>query len=153
MWYLNENKLLHNTKQSWYNTSELLLRMTESIYSSFDNNGISYTVKIYWWLNSFIKDRIGQVVLNRINFSERKFEFGVPFTPSITFKNKRKYPKMKLKLDGKDIEETDQIFIIFVDQQMTFLQYINYIYGKASKKLGYLTFLCSYKGIRPSLSV
>ena len=26
------------------------------------------------------------------------------------------------------------------------------MYGKASRKLGYLTFLCSYKGIRPSLA-
>ncbi|ETO15454.1 hypothetical protein RFI_21910 [Reticulomyxa filosa] len=36
---------------------------------------------------------------------------------------------------------------LIVDQQMTFQQHINYVYGKASKKLGYLTFLCSYKFI------
>ncbi|ETO08960.1 hypothetical protein RFI_28428 [Reticulomyxa filosa] len=51
----------------------------------------------------------------------------------------------------KNIEEADYVKYLglFVDQQMTFQQHINYVYGKASKKLGYLTFLCSYKGIRP----
>ncbi|ETO15718.1 hypothetical protein RFI_21646 [Reticulomyxa filosa] len=45
MWYLNENKSLHYARfQSWHNTSELLLRLTESIYSTFDNNGVSYDV-------------------------------------------------------------------------------------------------------------
>ncbi|ETN99750.1 hypothetical protein RFI_37717, partial [Reticulomyxa filosa] len=78
-------------------------------------------------------------------------------TQSITFKmkNKKKYPKMKLKLDGSNIEETDYVKYLglIVDQQMTFQQHVNYVYGKAAKKFGYLTFLCSYKGICPSLSL
>ncbi|ETN99055.1 hypothetical protein RFI_38432 [Reticulomyxa filosa] len=73
--------------------------MTEPIYSSFDNNGLSYAVlldissaydsvwryglrnkmrkkfglkgRMYWWLDSFLKDQIGQVVLNGINSNER----------------------------------------------------------------------------------
>ncbi|ETO02297.1 hypothetical protein RFI_35139, partial [Reticulomyxa filosa] len=62
---------------------------------------------------------------------------------------------MKLKLNGNDIEVADNVKYLglIIDQQMTFQQHINYVYGKASKKLGYLTFLCSYKGIRSSFSV
>ena len=78
-------------------------------------------------------------------------------TQSITFKmkNKRKYPKLKLKLNGIDIQEDEHVKYLglILDSQMTFKQHINYVYGKAARKLGYLTFLCSYKGIRPSLSV
>src|SRR5690348_3925746 len=36
---------------------------------------------------------------------------------------------------------------------MLYSKHVNYVYGKAARKLGYLTYLCSYKGIRPSLSV
>ncbi|ETO36228.1 hypothetical protein RFI_00834, partial [Reticulomyxa filosa] len=80
MWYLNENRLLHNTN----NTSELLLRMTESIYSSF-NNSVKQDEKRIWIerLDSFLKDRIGQVVLNGISSNERKFEVGVPQGPTV----------------------------------------------------------------------
>ncbi|ETO29214.1 hypothetical protein RFI_07912 [Reticulomyxa filosa] len=47
MWYLNENKLLHQCQagfQSCHNTYELLLRLTESINASFDNNSVAYAV-------------------------------------------------------------------------------------------------------------
>ncbi|ETO01859.1 hypothetical protein RFI_35580 [Reticulomyxa filosa] len=50
-------------------------------------------------------------------------------TQSIKFKmNKRKYPKMKLKFDGKGIEEAEHVKYLglIVDQQMTFQQYINF---------------------------
>ena len=264
MWYLNDKNLLHQCQagfQSWHNTSELLLRITESIYASFDNNSITYAVlldissaydsvwrdglrykmrnefgvtgKIYWWLDSFLKDRVGQVVLNGTKSSEKAFETGVPQgstlspllfllyindltnavqapiqcgmfaddvalwssiytsdqkemeeqlnlmqisldnvslwastwklllapdkTQSITFKkkNKVKFPKSNLKLNGNDIEDSEHVKYLglILDNKMTFKKHINYVYGKVARKLGYLTFLCSYKGIRPSLSV
>ena len=40
-----------------------------------------------------------------------------------------------------------------MDSHLTYQQHVNYVYGKAARKLGYLTFLCSHKGIKPSLSV
>ena len=108
MWYLNENHLLHYSQagfQSWHNTSELLLRFTESIYAAFDKKSVSYAVlldissaydsvwrdglrfkmrnefklkgRLYWWLDSFLKDRIGKVVLNGISSISKnlKLEF------------------------------------------------------------------------------
>ena len=47
MWYLNEHQLLGQCQagfQSWHNTSELLLRITESIYASFNKNSVTYAV-------------------------------------------------------------------------------------------------------------
>ncbi|ETO00572.1 hypothetical protein RFI_36868, partial [Reticulomyxa filosa] len=109
MWFLNENQLLHQCQawfQSWHNTSELLLRITESIHASFDENSVTYAVlldissaydsvwrdglrykmrkefgingRMYWWLDSFLKDRFGQVVLNGVSSSEKEFDNGVP---------------------------------------------------------------------------
>ncbi|ETN99935.1 hypothetical protein RFI_37532 [Reticulomyxa filosa] len=40
--------------------------------------------RTYWWLDSFLKDRIGQVVLNGVNYSERNFEVGVPQGSSLS---------------------------------------------------------------------
>jgi hypothetical protein len=78
-------------------------------------------------------------------------------TQSITFrhKNKKKFPKMDLKLNSTQIQEAEYVKYLglIIDSKMTFQQHINYIYGKTARKLGYLTFLCSYKGIRPSMSV
>jgi len=70
-------------------------------------------------------------------------------------KTKRIYPKMHLKLNGIDIIEAEHVKYLglIMDSQLTYQQHVSYVYGKTSKKLGYLTFLCSYKGIRPSLSV
>ncbi|ETO08846.1 hypothetical protein RFI_28541 [Reticulomyxa filosa] len=264
MWYLNENQLLHQCQagfQSWHNTSELLLRITESIHASFDNNSVTYATfldissaydsvwrdglrykmrrefglngRMYWWLDSFLKDRVGQVVLNGVSSNEKKFDTGVPQgsalspllfllyinditqtvqdpiqcgmfaddvalwtsiytsdqqemqrqlnllqqslnnvslwasrwkmllapdkTQSITFrmKNKAKYPKMQLTLNNIPIQDTEQVKYLglIMDSNLTYQRHINYVYGKTAKKLGYLTFLCSYKGIRPSLSV
>ncbi|ETO00876.1 hypothetical protein RFI_36564 [Reticulomyxa filosa] len=153
--------------QSWHNTSEF-----------------------------FLKNRIGQVVLNGVSSSERKFEVGVPqgsslypllfllYINNITkfvkdpiqcgmfaydvalwtsiytsdeneMKSVDKISKDELKLNGNNIEEENHVKYLglIVDQQIIFKQHSNYIYGKAPKKLGYLTFLCSYKGIRLSLSV
>ncbi|ETO04645.1 hypothetical protein RFI_32751, partial [Reticulomyxa filosa] len=64
-------------------------------------------------------------------------------------------PPLQLNLDGIPITETDNVKYLglIMDSQLTYQQHINYIYGKASRKLEYLTCLCSYKGIRPSLSV
>ena len=95
MWWLNENNMLHQTQagfQSWHNTNELLLRMTETIYKSFNNNSVTYAVlldissaydsvwrnglrykmrnefklngRLYWWIDSFLSQRYGRVVLN-----------------------------------------------------------------------------------------
>ncbi|ETN97484.1 hypothetical protein RFI_40045, partial [Reticulomyxa filosa] len=68
--------------------------------------------------------------------------------------NKRKYPRTKLRLNGMDIQEADHVkyLVLIMDSKMTYQHHINYVYGKASMKLGYLTFLRSYKGIRLSLS-
>ncbi|ETO35924.1 hypothetical protein RFI_01138 [Reticulomyxa filosa] len=70
-------------------------------------------------------------------------------------KNKRKYPPLSLHLVDAKIPETNQVKYLglIMDSQLNYRDHINYVYGKAARKLGYLTFLCSYKGIRPSLSV
>ncbi|ETO04938.1 hypothetical protein RFI_32457 [Reticulomyxa filosa] len=99
MWYLNENNLLTQYQarfQSWHNTSELLLRMTESIYSSFGNNGVSYAILLdissaydSVWRDGLrnkirkefgVKGRIPNWTncTNGIKSNERKFEVGVP---------------------------------------------------------------------------
>ena len=50
MQYLNENQMLDQCQagfQSWHKyTSELLLRLTESIYSSFNKNGVTYATML-----------------------------------------------------------------------------------------------------------
>lgn len=266
IWYLDEHQLLHYSQagfQSWHNTSELLLRISESIHASFDKNAVTYAAmldisaaydsvwrdglrykmrkqfnlqgRLYWWIDSFLKDRVGQVVLNGLNSRLYKFETGVPQGSSIspllfllyindladviiepiqcgmfaddvalwtaietnsenemqlqlqlmqqsldgisswgvkwkmllapeksqciTFKqkNKKKYPTLKLNLDQDQVEipEAKEVKYLglIMDSQLSYKQHINYVYGKASRKLGYLIFLCSYKGIRPSLAV
>ncbi|ETN99746.1 hypothetical protein RFI_37721, partial [Reticulomyxa filosa] len=137
-------------------------------------NGLKYKMRhefglkgrMHWWLDSFLYDRFGQVVLNGMNLSIKRFDTacGHPngncywhlTKQSIIFKkkNKRKYPKMYSKLNNNQIKEDHVKYLgLIVDSQLTYRQHINYIYGNASRKLGYLTYLCSYKGIRPSLSV
>jgi len=78
-------------------------------------------------------------------------------TQCITFRHqrKKKFPKMKLKLQQSVLQECDHVKYLglFLDSHMTYAKHINYVYGKAARKLGYLTYLCSYKGIRPSLSI
>ncbi|ETO01297.1 hypothetical protein RFI_36143, partial [Reticulomyxa filosa] len=264
MGYLNEHQLLHYSQagfQSWHNTSELLLRILETIHASMDKNAVTYAVMLdisaaydsvwrnglrfkmrtqfnikgrpYWWIDSFLRNRAGQVVLNGTTSSVQKFKIGLPqgsalspllfllyinditelvqdpiqcgmfaddialwtsvYIPNtkemerqlqllqqsldeiyswgskwkmslapeksqcITFraKNKRKYPHMKIKLGGISIKEEKQVKYLglIMDSNLTYKQHLQYIYGKASRSLGYLTFLCSYKGIRPSMSV
>ncbi|ETO08756.1 hypothetical protein RFI_28632 [Reticulomyxa filosa] len=264
MKYLNENQMLQQNQagfQSWHNTSELLLRLSESIHASFDKNGVTYAAmldisaaydsvwrdglrykmrnefnlrgRLYWWIDSFLSDRSGKVVLNGTNSSIYEFNTGVPQGSSlspllfllyinditqeiyepiqcgmfaddvalwtsiytsnvgemtrqlqllqnsldgiaswaskwklllsseksqcITFrnKNKRKYTSMFLHLRDEKIPETNKVKYLglIMDTQLSYKEHINYVYGKAARKLGYLTFLCSYKGIRPSLSV
>ncbi|ETO12526.1 hypothetical protein RFI_24849 [Reticulomyxa filosa] len=262
--YLNENQMLHQSQagfQSWHNTSELLLRISESIHTSFDKNGVTYAAmldisaaydsvwrdglrfkmrhefklhgRLYWWIDSFLSERVGQVVLNGISSSIYNFDTGVPQGSSlspllfllyindisqevhepiqcgmfaddvalwtsiytskmkemdnqlqllqqsldgillwaskwklllspeksqcITFrkKNKRNYPLLSLHLGDAKIPETNKVKYLglIMDSHLTYKEHVNYVYGKASRKLGYLTFLCSYKGIRPSMNV
>ena len=98
--------------QSWHNTSELFLRITELIHAAFDKNSVAYAVlldissaydsvwrdglrhkmrkkfhltgRLYWWLDSFLKDRVGQVVLNGISTIVQKFETGMPQGSSLS---------------------------------------------------------------------
>ncbi|ETO01870.1 hypothetical protein RFI_35569, partial [Reticulomyxa filosa] len=145
-------------------TSELLLRLTESIYSSFDNNGISSAYDSVWrdglrnkmrkefglkgrmyWLDSFELDSVG-------------VPQGHHYLLCYSYEKEMEWQLNQLQksLDnGHQNGKSDHVknLGLIVDQQMTLQQHINYVYGKASKKLGYLTFLCLYKGIRPSLSV
>ena len=252
MWYLNENHMLHYSQagfQSWHNTSELLLRFTESIYAAFDKNSVSYAIlldissaydsiwrdglrfkmrnefqlkgRLYWWLDSFLKNRMGKVVLNGTCSIVKEFEVGVPQgsslspllfllyinditnaiqdpiqcgmfaddvalwtsiytsdekemekqldllqvslnnvsiwasrwkmllatdkTQSITFKkkNKIKFPKLNVQVNNVQIQEADNVKYLglILDSGLTFQKHVNYVYGKAAKKLGYLTFL------------
>ncbi|ETO33162.1 hypothetical protein RFI_03948 [Reticulomyxa filosa] len=247
--------------QSRQNTDEFLLRITETIHKSFDKNGVTYAVlldisaaydsvwrnglrsklseefylkgRLYWWIDSFLSDRVGRVVINGAHSEWKKFHTGVPQglalypllfllyindiattvpdqiqcgifaddvaiwssiftsdtnemqnqmnkmqrcldnicewantwkmvlapekTQCITFrkKNKKKYPPLQLNLQGTPITETDNVRYLglIMDSQLNYNRHLNYVYGKASRNVGYLTFLCSYKGIRPSLSV
>src|SRR3984885_15079140 len=85
-----------------------------------------------------------------------KMVLAVDKTQSITFKqkNKKKFPKMKLQLLGSNLNEIKQVKYLglIMDSNLTYKQHIYYVFAKANRKLGYLTYLCSYKGIRPSLS-
>src|ERR1700733_6033649 len=85
-----------------------------------------------------------------------KMVLAVDKTQSITFKqkNKKKFPKMQLQLLGSNLNEIKQVKYLglIVDSNLTYKQHINYVFAKANRKLGYLSYLCSYKGIRPSLS-
>ncbi|ETO36467.1 hypothetical protein RFI_00595 [Reticulomyxa filosa] len=73
-------------------------------------------------------------------------------TQYITFRHqsKRKFPKMQLTLKQPNLKECDHVKYLglFLDHHMT---YSKHVYGKAARKLGYLTYLYSYKGVRPSL--
>ena len=40
--------------------------------------------RLYWWLDSFLKDRAAQVVLNGISSSEKEFGTGVPQGSSLS---------------------------------------------------------------------
>ena len=78
-------------------------------------------------------------------------------TQCITFRhqNKKKFPKLNLTLQGSILQEFDHVKYLglFLDSHMTYSKHVNYVHGKAARKLGYLTYLCSFKGVRPSLSV
>ena len=114
MWWLNEDKMLHQSQagfQSWHNTEELLLRMTETIYKSFDNNSVTYAVllgisaydsvwrnglrykmrnefnlngRLYWWIDSFLSERFGRVILNGTNSEWYAFNTGIPQGSSLS---------------------------------------------------------------------
>ncbi|ETO06867.1 hypothetical protein RFI_30525, partial [Reticulomyxa filosa] len=115
MKYLNENQMLHQCQagfQSWHNTSELLLRLSESIHASFDKNGVTYAAmldissaydsvwrdglrykmrnefnlcgRLYWWIDSFLSERKGHVVINGTSSSIYNFNTGVPQGSSLS---------------------------------------------------------------------
>ncbi|ETO36726.1 hypothetical protein RFI_00336, partial [Reticulomyxa filosa] len=87
---LNEKQLLHQTQagfQSWHNTDELLLRLTDTIHKSFDYNSVSCAVlldisaaydSLYWWIDSFLLDRLGRVILNGIHSEWMELNTGAP---------------------------------------------------------------------------
>ncbi len=246
--------------QQWHNTYELLLRLTETIAHSFKCNSVTYAVfldissaydsvwrdglryklreqygmkgRLFWWIDSFLADRRGRVVLNGSASQWRDFDVGVPqgsslspilfilyindivrrvhvpiqvglfaddvalwtklrtkrqnemerqcdvlqrslddisawsrewrmiLAPSktqyIVFrrKNKRLFPQPTLRLNGAPLEETETVKYLglVIDRQLTYKQHVEYLYGKCARKLRFLSFLCSYKGIRPQLN-
>lgn len=113
--YLKETHLLSEHQagfQSYHNTYELLLKLTEQIYHSFRNNsileavfldisaaydsvwrdGLRYklrnnfqiTGKFYWWIDSFLTNRKGRVVIDGIQSEWKAFETGVPQGSSLS---------------------------------------------------------------------
>ena len=76
---------------------------------------------------------------------------------SITFhrKNKKKFPPMKFSINTTLIQESSCVKYLglIMDQQLNYKEHVNYVYRKAAKNLGYLKYLCSFKGVKPSLSV
>ncbi|ETO06342.1 hypothetical protein RFI_31054, partial [Reticulomyxa filosa] len=90
--------------------------------------------RMYWWLDSFLKDRIGQVVLNGINSIEDPIQCGLFADDHIQDEDK-KIPKDESSF--KQYFDHVKYLGLIVDQQMTFQQQINYVYGKAEKKLGF----------------
>lgn len=113
--YLKETHLLSENQagfQSYHNTYELLLKLTEHIYQSFRNNsileavfldissaydsvwrdGLKYklrkmffiTGKFYWWIDSFFKNRQGRVVIDGIQSKWKLFNTGVPQGSSLS---------------------------------------------------------------------
>ena len=49
IWYINQNDMLTYTQagfQSWHNTGELILRLTENIYKTLDLNSVTYAVML-----------------------------------------------------------------------------------------------------------
>ncbi|ETO06818.1 reverse transcriptase, partial [Reticulomyxa filosa] len=49
MRYLNERQMLHQSQagfQSWHNTSELILKLSESIHKSFNKKGLTYATML-----------------------------------------------------------------------------------------------------------
>ena len=80
--------------------------MTETIYKSFDHKSVTYAVlldisaaydsvwrnglrykmrnefqlngRLYWWIDSFLSQRVGRVVLNGTNSEWYEFHSGVP---------------------------------------------------------------------------
>ena len=87
-------------------TEDLLLRLTENAYEAIKNQSVLYTVlldissaydcvwrkgllyklrqdfklkgKIYWLLDSYLKDRLGRVVINGIKSNWKEYRIGVP---------------------------------------------------------------------------
>ncbi|ETO00136.1 hypothetical protein RFI_37323, partial [Reticulomyxa filosa] len=81
IWWLNEKQLLHQTQagfQSWHNTDELLLRLTETIHKHLIaihvwRNGLRYKMRHEFQLDG---DRLGRVVLNGTNSEWMQFNTG-----------------------------------------------------------------------------
>ena len=102
--------------------------------------------------------RLMQSALDKI--AEWGVDWQMVFAPGksqyIVFRhpNKVNYPRMKFKLNGGVIKETESVKYLglIMDKHLSYEEHINYILGKSMRKLGYLTYLCAYKGIRPSMS-
>ena len=115
LWYVTTNEMLLPDQagfQSWHNTSELLLRLTENIYRSFNTRGVTYAAfldiasaydsiwrdglryklrneyelsgRLYWWLDSFLNHRVGRVVLDGVQSPWVQFNTGVPQGSSLS---------------------------------------------------------------------
>ena len=115
LYYLKETHLLSDDQagfQSYHNTYELLLKLTEHVYQSFRNNSILEAVfldissaydsvwrdglryklrnnfnikgKFYWWIDSFFNNRKGRVVIDGIKSSWKSFKTGVPQGSSLS---------------------------------------------------------------------
>ncbi|ETO36478.1 hypothetical protein RFI_00584 [Reticulomyxa filosa] len=160
MWYLNENQLtrikqdfnLGTTHQNGVSYAVL------DISSAQDEKRIWIKGRMCWWLDNFLKDRIGQVepvrdilklgyhkdhrythyyfyCTSMILWNQFKIQFNVGC--SQTMWHCGHLSIQKLKLNENDIEVADNVKYLglIIDQQMTFQQHINYVYGKAAKKL------------------
>ncbi|ETO08926.1 hypothetical protein RFI_28460 [Reticulomyxa filosa] len=120
--------------------------------------------RIYWWLDIFLKDQIDQVALNGIGrifkssivdiytSDEKQMEMQLSLMQKVCIKFHCGHKNEKYEIEIEEVYHVKYLCLI-IDQQMTFQQHINYVYSKALKKLGYLTLLRSYKGIRPILSM
>ena len=113
--YLKQTHLLSENQagfQSYHNTYELLLKLTEHVYQSYRNNsileavfldissaydsvwrdGLRYklrnnfqiTGRFYWWIDSFFNNRKGRVVIDGIKSEWKPFQTGVPQGSSLS---------------------------------------------------------------------
>ncbi|ETO36821.1 hypothetical protein RFI_00241 [Reticulomyxa filosa] len=100
------------------------------------------------------------IVLRKNNTSQQNEERGTPHILAqrtliktnflFYFKSKQEeIPKDKIAKECNYVKYLG----LFLDSHMTYSKHVNYSYGKAARKFGYLTYLCSYKGIRPNLYI